>query len=304
MAFAPDGKWIVSGSADGTARLWDSTTGKPVRTLKGHGTGIRSVAFSPDQKRVFAAGVDGTVMILNTATGEELYALAGHEAGLWSVAVSPDGKTVAAAGTAPQVLVWETGPPPAGAYAARRTTETAEAVVDARFEQLVFADEVIRSLRDDDALDETVRQAALQTAAARGDNPYVLNQQSWAVVRSPGQDDAAYRLAVRKAEAACRVASDSATYRSTLGVAQYRVADYENALATLRRADETYTAVEERSHPRDVAFNAMTLHRLGHKEDARKELERLRGLMQDEEWANVAELKAFLAEAKALILEP
>ena len=114
---------------------------------------------------------------------------------------------------------------------------------------------------------------------------------------------AAYRLALRKAEAACRVASDSATYRSTLGIAQYRLGDYDSAFATLRRADETYTAVEGSRHPLGVAFIAMTLHQLGRKEDARAELERLRRLMQDERWANAAELKAFLGEAEALVLE-
>ena len=36
-AFSPDGKRIVTASADKTARLWDADTGKPIgEPLKGH----------------------------------------------------------------------------------------------------------------------------------------------------------------------------------------------------------------------------------------------------------------------------
>ena len=45
--FSGDGVWVVTGSYDGTARIWDAATGETLRTLKGHGDSVRSVCFSP-----------------------------------------------------------------------------------------------------------------------------------------------------------------------------------------------------------------------------------------------------------------
>ncbi|KAL2048193.1 hypothetical protein N7G274_000104 [Stereocaulon virgatum] len=47
VAFSPDGKQVVSGSDDGTVRLWDSVTGAALQTLEGHSDNVSSVAFSP-----------------------------------------------------------------------------------------------------------------------------------------------------------------------------------------------------------------------------------------------------------------
>ena len=52
VAFSPDGKRIVSGSDDGTIKVWDAATGQETLTLKGHSSAVNSVAFSPDGKRI------------------------------------------------------------------------------------------------------------------------------------------------------------------------------------------------------------------------------------------------------------
>src|SRR5207302_260460 len=52
VRFSPDGKQIVTGSWDNTARIWDVATGKQLQVLKGHECSIRAVAFTPDGKQV------------------------------------------------------------------------------------------------------------------------------------------------------------------------------------------------------------------------------------------------------------
>jgi len=57
IAFSPDGKTVLTGSSDGTARFWDVATGKPLGMPLQHPfREVRAVAFSPDGQRVATAG--------------------------------------------------------------------------------------------------------------------------------------------------------------------------------------------------------------------------------------------------------
>jgi hypothetical protein len=58
VAFSPDGKRVLTGSWDKTARLWEAATGKPVATFTGHTGPIWAVAFSPDGQRVLTGSAD------------------------------------------------------------------------------------------------------------------------------------------------------------------------------------------------------------------------------------------------------
>ena len=51
-AFSADGKLVLTGSWDHTARLWDAESGKELRTFAGHADGVYSVAFAPDGRQV------------------------------------------------------------------------------------------------------------------------------------------------------------------------------------------------------------------------------------------------------------
>ena len=51
MAISPDGRWLVTGSHDKTARLWDLNAEEPgttARVLSGHEEPVSAVAISPD----------------------------------------------------------------------------------------------------------------------------------------------------------------------------------------------------------------------------------------------------------------
>ena len=66
-AFSPDGKLILTASADGTARLWDTATGAQKAILKGHTALVLSAVFSPDGKLILTASTDGTARLWDTA---------------------------------------------------------------------------------------------------------------------------------------------------------------------------------------------------------------------------------------------
>jgi WD40 repeat protein len=61
IVFSPDGTLVATASEDGTARIWDASTGRPLHTLFGHEGSVTGVAFSPDGTTVATSGVDGTV---------------------------------------------------------------------------------------------------------------------------------------------------------------------------------------------------------------------------------------------------
>ena len=79
VAFDPQGRRIVSGSGDGTVRVWDADTGAELHCLRGHAGWVKSVAFDPQGRRIVSGSDDGTVRVWDAATGTELHCLRGHD---------------------------------------------------------------------------------------------------------------------------------------------------------------------------------------------------------------------------------
>ncbi len=63
VAFSPDGKFVVTGSRDGSVKLWDARSFVELRTLRGHTSFVQSIAFSPDGSLMASASRDYTVRI-------------------------------------------------------------------------------------------------------------------------------------------------------------------------------------------------------------------------------------------------
>jgi hypothetical protein len=58
VAFSPDGKAVLTGSRDNTARLWEAATGRPIGQPMPHDAELHAVAFSPDGKAVLTGSAD------------------------------------------------------------------------------------------------------------------------------------------------------------------------------------------------------------------------------------------------------
>jgi WD40 repeat protein len=75
--FSPDGKRVVSGTWDGTVRVWDAASGAELACLSGHESAVSSVAFSPDGKRIVSGSWDDTARVWDAASGACLEVIQG-----------------------------------------------------------------------------------------------------------------------------------------------------------------------------------------------------------------------------------
>jgi RNA polymerase sigma factor (sigma-70 family) len=98
LAFAPDGKSLLTSGSGDSLIEWDLATGKLRRRIGPRLLNCRDLVFSPDGKLVAAAGPLGTVRVIDWDAGRARTTGDDHYFGFEDVAVTPDGRDVATAG--------------------------------------------------------------------------------------------------------------------------------------------------------------------------------------------------------------
>jgi tetratricopeptide (TPR) repeat protein len=210
--------------------------------------------------------------------------------------------------------VWDTTP----LTPAERLRREAMTVVNRLAEEVALKEEMLTQIRNDASLGEPLWQLALKLAARHREDPSQLNGAALRIVNQPGLDAAKYRLALRQAEAALRLASPEYYFygtdrpRTVFGIAQYRLGHYREALESLKRAQDEHEARAKSSPsllsfaskefpPWNHAIMAMAYFQLGEQDQARALFGRLREIMKDPYWGGNPSAQGFLREAEMLI---
>src|SRR4051794_10889939 len=69
VAFSPDGEYIATASDDTNVRVWESSSGRLVRTLEGHSGGVLSVAWGTEGGGDARGSGDSTVRVGEASGG-------------------------------------------------------------------------------------------------------------------------------------------------------------------------------------------------------------------------------------------
>jgi WD40 repeat protein len=111
VAYAHDGRTLVTGSYDGTIKLWDTGAQQELGTL-GRGAPVYGVAFAPGDRILAAATEDGLVRLWDVHRREVLTTLRGHYANVRALAFSPKGDRLVSGDEAALAKLWDVASEP------------------------------------------------------------------------------------------------------------------------------------------------------------------------------------------------
>jgi tetratricopeptide (TPR) repeat protein len=130
------------------------------------------------------------------------------------------------------------------------------------------------------------------------------NTYLWMLLTSPRLDLRDYDLGLAMAEELVAQKPEDGLFVNTLAVAYYRHGRYEEALTTLQESSRLSTEATGEPDLADLAYLAMTHHRLGHPEEARAAMQDLRQRFEESRGMARFYDQIMLQEAEEVLADP
>ncbi len=250
--------------------VWDVTDGREVCILEGNDA---PAEFSPDGRRLFSlqATYHGKFLrVWDAATGDLLAVM--PVKAVERMSLHPDGLRCAVASDIAGTWIVDARP----LTDELRSKREAHNLVAHFIRKPVLKDELLEQLPKMKTISEPVKREALALAAALGSLGEFLARTVWDIIQYPDRSEDQYRRALQVLEEANRVSPNSGSVLNELGIAQFRLGRFKDAIVTLENAFKINTSGPCSPPAGDLIFLAMAQHRLGQKEEARKTLARAR----------------------------
>lgn len=100
---------VVSGSDDGTAKLWDMRQRGAIQTFPDKYQ-ITAVSFSDASDKIYTGGIDNDVKVWDLRKGEVSMTLQGHQDMITGMSLSPDGSYLLTNGMDCKLCIWDMRP--------------------------------------------------------------------------------------------------------------------------------------------------------------------------------------------------
>ena len=106
LAFSPDSKKLISGSADGNAIIWDVERKSLLQLLTGHTNMIYAVGFTPDSARAVTGSDDHTLRLWSVSNGQLIKEMTEHRDKVFALTISSKDGTIASEDDSGEIRLW------------------------------------------------------------------------------------------------------------------------------------------------------------------------------------------------------
>lgn len=107
LEWSSDGRFLFSGSADQTLRIWNPQTHTLQNVISAPDLHVRNLAYASRTGLLAASGLDGRLRLFQLPRKPRLPVLDAHRERLWDLSFSSDGRTLASAGGDGRVRIWD-----------------------------------------------------------------------------------------------------------------------------------------------------------------------------------------------------
>ena len=98
---------FASAASDNTIKIWDSQSGRCIRTLNGHTRDVTALVMIRNTQYMISSSLDETIKIWDVSTGSCLQTLPGLNVSIYNIALSDDAKYLVTGSNTGIIRIWD-----------------------------------------------------------------------------------------------------------------------------------------------------------------------------------------------------